>query len=152
MKKFLASLLLGLGLAIGGGAALAQTTPAPDAAPAAAAPAAPAAAGLCVAEYATTSIKKAVVGNGHAAKEQVQAMVKVLLPGVQALLPLSRRRAVLRLFALAGLALALAAADGRDLPVRAAGALLLSAHLALAWVQFGLSRAVREFAVAHPPR
>lgn len=43
MKKFLASLLLGLGLAIGGGAALAQTTPAPDAAPAAAAPAAPAA-------------------------------------------------------------------------------------------------------------
>jgi hypothetical protein len=74
------------------------------------------------------------------------------LPGVQALLPLPRRRAVLRLFALAGLALALAAADGRDLPVRAAGALLLSAHLALAWVQFGLSRAVREFAVAHPPR
>ncbi len=40
MKKFLASLLLGLGLAIGGGAALAQTTPAPDAAPAATAPAA----------------------------------------------------------------------------------------------------------------
>jgi Amt family ammonium transporter len=43
MKKLLASLLLGLGLAIGGGAALAQTTPAADAAPAAAAPAAPAA-------------------------------------------------------------------------------------------------------------
>jgi crossover junction endodeoxyribonuclease RuvC len=41
---------------------------------------APATAGLSVAEYATTSIKKAVVGNGHAAKEQVQAMVKVLLP------------------------------------------------------------------------
>ncbi len=44
MKKFLASLLLGLGLAIGGGAALAQSTPAADtpaaAAPAAAAPAA----------------------------------------------------------------------------------------------------------------
>jgi len=52
MKKLLASLLLGLGLAIGGGAALAQSTPAADApaaaapaaAPAAEAPAAPAAA------------------------------------------------------------------------------------------------------------
>ncbi|MBN9370200.1 ammonium transporter [Hydrogenophaga sp. YM1] len=41
MKKLLASLLLGLGLAIGGGAAIAQSTT--EAAPAAAAPAAPAA-------------------------------------------------------------------------------------------------------------
>jgi Amt family ammonium transporter len=53
MKKFLASLLLGLGLAIGGGAALAQTAPAPDAAPAATAPAeAPAAAAPAAAEEA----------------------------------------------------------------------------------------------------
>lgn len=41
---------------------------------------APAEAGLPVAEYATNAIKKSVVGAGHAAKEQVQAMVKVLLP------------------------------------------------------------------------
>lgn len=41
---------------------------------------APAAAGLEVAEYATNSIKKAVVGRGHADKAQVQAMVRVLLP------------------------------------------------------------------------
>jgi crossover junction endodeoxyribonuclease RuvC len=27
-------------------------------------------------------VKRAVVGNGHAAKEQVQAMVRQLLPGV----------------------------------------------------------------------
>ena len=47
---------------------------------------APASAGLDVAEYATNSVKKAVVGRGHAAKEQVQAMVRVLLPtaGAQA--------------------------------------------------------------------
>lgn len=46
---------------------------------------APAAAGLEVAEYATNSVKKAVVGRGHADKTQVQAMVRVLLPasGVQ---------------------------------------------------------------------
>ncbi|HRX41051.1 MAG TPA: crossover junction endodeoxyribonuclease RuvC, partial [Parvularculaceae bacterium] len=41
---------------------------------------APSLAGLDVAEYATNSIKKAVVGQGHAAKNQVQAMVRVLLP------------------------------------------------------------------------
>jgi crossover junction endodeoxyribonuclease RuvC len=41
---------------------------------------APAAAGLAVAEYAANSVKKAVTGQGHAAKEQVQAMVRVLLP------------------------------------------------------------------------
>lgn len=45
---------------------------------------APAAAGLEVAEYATNSIKKAVVGRGHAAKDQVQAMVRVLLPAAGA--------------------------------------------------------------------
>ncbi|MGE0409096.1 MAG: crossover junction endodeoxyribonuclease RuvC [Amphiplicatus sp.] len=41
---------------------------------------APAMAGLDVFEYATNSVKKAVVGRGHAEKRQVQAMVKVLLP------------------------------------------------------------------------
>jgi crossover junction endodeoxyribonuclease RuvC len=46
---------------------------------------APAAAGVEIAEYATNSVKKAVTGRGHAAKEQVAAMVRVLLPasGVQ---------------------------------------------------------------------
>jgi len=43
---------------------------------------APAQAGLPVAEYAPTVIKKAVVGTGHADKDQVHAMVKRLLPGV----------------------------------------------------------------------
>lgn len=39
-------------------------------------------AGLPVAEYATRLVKKAIVGVGHAGKEQVQAMVERLLPGV----------------------------------------------------------------------
>ena len=37
-------------------------------------------AGLEIAEYAPNHIKKSVVGVGHAQKEQVQAMVKRLLP------------------------------------------------------------------------
>jgi len=37
-------------------------------------------AGLVVAEYAPNHVKKCVVGVGHAGKEQVQAMVKRLLP------------------------------------------------------------------------
>lgn len=41
---------------------------------------APALAGLNVAEYAANTVKKSVVGRGHAEKGQVQAMVKVLLP------------------------------------------------------------------------
>lgn len=41
---------------------------------------APALAGLSVAEYATNKIKKSVVGQGHADKGQVQAMIRVLLP------------------------------------------------------------------------
>ena len=41
---------------------------------------APARAGLTVAEYAANAVKKSVVGSGHAGKEQVQMMVKVLLP------------------------------------------------------------------------
>jgi crossover junction endodeoxyribonuclease RuvC len=43
---------------------------------------APALAGLAVAQYGAMEVKRAVVGNGHAGKEQVQAMVKHLLPGV----------------------------------------------------------------------
>jgi crossover junction endodeoxyribonuclease RuvC len=38
-------------------------------------------AGLPVAEYATRLVKQAVVGTGGADKVQVQAMLKVLLPG-----------------------------------------------------------------------
>lgn len=45
---------------------------------------APAKAGLSVAEYPANLVKKSVVGAGHAEKEQVQAMIKVLLPGVEA--------------------------------------------------------------------
>ena len=41
----------------------------------------PALAGLPVAEYTPNLIKKAVVGAGHAQKEQVQMMVSTLLPG-----------------------------------------------------------------------
>ncbi|MFC4348142.1 crossover junction endodeoxyribonuclease RuvC [Kordiimonas lipolytica] len=43
----------------------------------------PARAGLPVAEYTPNHVKKSVVGVGHAAKEQVDAMVQVLLPGVK---------------------------------------------------------------------
>ncbi len=39
--------------------------------------------GMPVAEYATRLVKKALVGNGAAEKAQVQAMLKVLLPGVK---------------------------------------------------------------------
>ncbi|HPB23560.1 MAG TPA: crossover junction endodeoxyribonuclease RuvC [Novosphingobium sp.] len=40
-------------------------------------------AGLPVHEYATRLVKKAIVGTGAAEKAQVQAMLKVLLPGVK---------------------------------------------------------------------
>ena len=40
-------------------------------------------AGLDVAEHAARAVKKAVVGTGSAEKQQVQAMLKVLLPGAQ---------------------------------------------------------------------
>ncbi len=40
-------------------------------------------AGLAVAEYSTRLVKKAIVGTGAADKAQVQAMLKVLLPGVK---------------------------------------------------------------------
>ncbi len=41
----------------------------------------PARYGLDVAEYSTNLIKKSVVGTGHAAKDQIGMMIKVLLPG-----------------------------------------------------------------------
>jgi crossover junction endodeoxyribonuclease RuvC len=41
---------------------------------------APAAMGIPVSEYAPNQIKKSVVGAGHAEKQQVKHMVKVLLP------------------------------------------------------------------------
>ena len=41
---------------------------------------APAERGLTVAEYAPNMVKKAVVGAGHAEKDQVKHMVKLLLP------------------------------------------------------------------------
>jgi len=41
---------------------------------------APAMAGLAVFEYSPNMVKKSVVGSGHAAKEQVQMMVKTILP------------------------------------------------------------------------
>jgi crossover junction endodeoxyribonuclease RuvC len=40
----------------------------------------PALAGIAVAEYAPNTVKKAVVGAGHGAKEQIRMMVSVLLP------------------------------------------------------------------------
>ncbi|MEP7221593.1 MAG: crossover junction endodeoxyribonuclease RuvC [Novosphingobium sp.] len=39
--------------------------------------------GMPVAEYSTRLVKKAIVGTGAAEKAQVQAMLKVLLPGVK---------------------------------------------------------------------
>ena len=43
----------------------------------------PAQAGLAVAEYAPNAVKKVVVGVGHAAKAQVEHMVRLQLPGVE---------------------------------------------------------------------
>jgi len=40
-------------------------------------------AGLPVSEYATRMVKKAIVGTGGAEKAQVQAMLRVLLPGAK---------------------------------------------------------------------
>jgi crossover junction endodeoxyribonuclease RuvC len=45
---------------------------------------APAKLGLAVSEYPANLVKKSVVGAGHAEKEQVQAMIKILLLGVEA--------------------------------------------------------------------
>ena len=43
----------------------------------------PAQAGIAVGEYAPNAVKKTVVGVGHAAKQQVDHMVRLHLPGVQ---------------------------------------------------------------------
>lgn len=48
---------------------------------------APARAGLPVAEYAPNQVKKAVVGTGHAAKGQIDLMIRTLLPGCLASSP-----------------------------------------------------------------
>jgi len=47
----------------------------------------PALAGLSVAEYAANSVKKTVVGAGHAEKAQIGMMVRVLLPKSDATSP-----------------------------------------------------------------
>lgn len=44
---------------------------------------APADSNLSVAEYSANKVKKSVVGSGHADKLQVEAMIKVLLPGAK---------------------------------------------------------------------
>ena len=44
---------------------------------------APAEAGLDIGEYAPNAVKKTVVGVGHAAKDQIQHMVRFMLPGVE---------------------------------------------------------------------
>ena len=43
----------------------------------------PARAGLAVTEYLPNLVKKSVVGSGHAAKEQVQMMVRMILPSAE---------------------------------------------------------------------
>jgi len=40
----------------------------------------PAKSGLMVGEYAPNAVKKTIVGSGHAGKEQITAMVRILLP------------------------------------------------------------------------
>jgi crossover junction endodeoxyribonuclease RuvC len=40
----------------------------------------PALAGISVAEYSPNSVKKTIVGTGHAGKDQIRMMVRVLLP------------------------------------------------------------------------
>jgi crossover junction endodeoxyribonuclease RuvC len=44
---------------------------------------APALAGLPVAEYPANTVKKSLVGYGHAGKDQIGHMVRTLLPGVE---------------------------------------------------------------------
>jgi crossover junction endodeoxyribonuclease RuvC len=41
----------------------------------------PAIYGLDVAEYSANTVKKSVVGSGHAEKQQIGAMIRMLLPG-----------------------------------------------------------------------
>lgn len=48
---------------------------------------APARAGIPVAEYSTNLVKKSLVGAGHAAKNQVELMIRILLPGAELATP-----------------------------------------------------------------
>ena len=91
MKKLLASLLLGLGLAIGGGAAIAQTTPPADAAPAATAPAAeapaaamPAAEAPAAAAPAAEEAPKETMDKGDVAWMMVSTLLVLMMvvPGL----------------------------------------------------------------------
>ena len=43
----------------------------------------PALSGLAVEEYAPNAIKKAVVGVGHASKDQIEYMIKIQFPNVK---------------------------------------------------------------------
>jgi len=70
------------------------------------------------------------------------------LPGVQLLLPMPRRLFVLRCFVLAGMTL-VGAVLWPELLARAAGVLLLAAHLVLAWALAGIRRGVHDFAARH---
>ena len=47
----------------------------------------PALAGLPVAEYAANLVKKTITGTGHAEKQQIAAMLKILLPKSKAATP-----------------------------------------------------------------
>lgn len=47
----------------------------------------PAEHGIPVHEFATNLIKKTVTGTGHAEKQQIQAMIRILLPAAPALKP-----------------------------------------------------------------
>lgn len=70
-------------------------------------------AGLSVSEYLPNLVKKAVVGSGHAAKDQVKMMVGVLLPGA----------ALLSEDAADALAVAICHAHHRQTALRLAGGL-----------------------------
>lgn len=71
------------------------------------------------------------------------------LPGVQTLLPPTRRHALFWLFAMAGAAALLSALHPGEVGSRVAGALMLVAYLALAHAQRGVARAVDAFAQQH---
>jgi crossover junction endodeoxyribonuclease RuvC len=71
----------------------------------------PALAGLSVGEYAPNLVKKTIVGSGHADKDQIHMMVKVLLPKSDAKTP----------DAADALAIALTHAQHRSLKARLAG-------------------------------
>ena len=83
-------------------------------------------AGLPVSEYTALQVKQAVVGNGHAKKEQVQQMVKIILGLAQVPSPHDAQQWAsslgvaheARLPALGPGSRALSAADGTFLPTR----------------------------------